>query len=226
MVKNKDNRQDEGLREVEQALTKTEQFLENHLNLVLYVVAGVIIVVLGFLGVQKFIITPKNIEAQEQMFSAQNYFSVDSFDLAVNGDGVSLGFLDIIDDYGSTKAGNLAKYYTGISYLHLGEYDMAIEYLNKFKSDDLLIAPLAKSAIGDAYVELEDYQKAISSYKKALSLNENEFTTPTIMVKLAAVYEANGDADQALKVLEQVKADFPKSTEVTNVEKSIARIKQ
>lgn len=226
MTKNKENKQDESLREVEQALTKTEQFLENHLNLVLYIIGGVIIVVLGFLGVQRYIITPKNIEAQEQIFPAQNYFSIDSFDLAVNGDGVSLGFLDIIDEYGSTKVGNLANYYTGISYLHLGEYDLAITYLNKFSTDDMLIAPLAKAAIGDAYVELENFDKAIAAYKKALSINDNEFTTPTILVKLAAVYEASGEIEKALENLEKVKADFPKSTEATNVEKTIARLNQ
>ncbi|MDA3928758.1 MAG: tetratricopeptide repeat protein [Prolixibacteraceae bacterium] len=226
MVKNNNNKQDEGLRDVEQALTKTEQFLENHLNIVLYVIGGIIIVVLGFLGIQKFIVTPKNIEAQEQMFSAQNYFSIDSFDLAVNGDGVTFGFLDIIDEYGSTKASNSANYYIGISYLHLGEYDLAIDYLNKFDTDDLLLEPLAKSAIADAYVELGENKKAISAYKKALSYNDNEFTTPSILTKLAVVYEAEGEKALALKTYEQIKADFAKSPDAANIEKSIARLKQ
>lgn len=226
MVKNKNTKQQDGLKDVEQALTKTEQFLENHLNLVLYVIGGIIIVVLGFLGIQKFMIAPKNVEAQEQIFAAQDYFSKDSFELAINGDGINLGFLDIIEDYGSTKAGKLANYYTGISYLHLGEYELAIDYLKKFNTDDMLLAPLTQSAIGDAYVELEDYNKAISSYKSALAENENEFTTPSIMVKLALVYEAQGEKEKAIETLETVKADYPRSSEVANVEKSIARISQ
>lgn len=226
MATNKKYKEEEGLKDVEQALTKTEQFLENHLNWVLYVIGGIIIVVLGFMGVKKFIITPKNIEAQEQMFAAQNYFSIDSFSLAVNGDGISLGFLDIIDSYGSTKAGKLSKYYTGICYLHMGEYDLAIDYLKKFSTDDMLLAPLTKSAIGDAYVELEDYASAISSYESALSHNDNEFTSPSILHKLALVYEAQGNKEKAVETLEQIKLDYPTSTEVANVEKSIARINQ
>ncbi|HQN93705.1 MAG TPA: tetratricopeptide repeat protein, partial [Prolixibacteraceae bacterium] len=171
MVKDTHNKKAESFGEVEVALTKTEQFLEKHLNLVFYVIGGIIVVVLGVLGINKYVISPKNVEAQEQMFAAQNFFSVDSFDVALNGDGVSLGFLDIIDDFGSTKSGKLAQYYAGISFLHLGDYNQAIKHLKKFKTDDLLLAPLAKAAIGDAYVELGNYDKAISAYNDALAVN-------------------------------------------------------
>ena len=226
MVKNKNNKQEDGLREVESALTKTEQFLENHLNIVLYAIGGLIVVVLGVLGVQKYYISPKSIEAQEQMFVAQNYFSIDSFEMAINGDGVSLGFLDIIDNYGSTKAANLSKYYVGISYLHLGEYELAIKYLKKFDSDDMLVTPLAESAIGDAYIEMEEIDKGISAYKKALSISKNEFTSPTIMIKLGLAYEAAGDVNKAIEIYEQLKSNYPKSQDAVTVEKSIARLKQ
>lgn len=226
MVKDKKNTKNEGFGEVEEALTKTEQFLEKHLNLVLYVIAGVIVLILGFLGIKKYYVAPRNAEAQELMFPAQNYFEIDSFSLAVNGDGVSLGFLDIIDDFGSTKAGNLAKYYTGISYLHIGEYEMAIDYLNKFKTDDLLLEPLKHSAIGDAYSELEEFDKAVSAYKGALETNENEFTTPVIQSKLALVYEAIGEKDKALKALKLVKDKYPSYSDIVSVEKNIARLSQ
>jgi tetratricopeptide (TPR) repeat protein len=226
MTNNKNHNQDDSLRNVEVALTKTEQFLENHLKLVLIVVGSIVVLVLGYLGYQKFIASPKSTEAQEQLFAAQNYFSVDSFDLAINGDGNALGFLDIIDNYGSTSAANLAKYYTGISYLHLGDYTKAIDYLKKFKSDDILVAPLAKSAIGDAYVELKDFKKAESAYKSALGMSENEFTTPTIKNKLALVYEELGQKEKAMAEYEEIIAKYPKSSEIQTIEKSIARLNQ
>jgi len=226
MVKNTSNKKNESFGEVEVVLTRTEQFLESHLNIVLYVVGGIIVLILGGLGIHKYVLAPKNIDAQEQMFAAQNYFSKDSFNLALNGDGVSMGFLDIIDEYGSTNAGNLANYYTGISFLHLGEYDQAIKFLKKFDSDDLLLAPLTKAALGDAYVEKGNYDKAIDAYKSALSLNSNDFTTPTIKIKLALVFEAKGNVDKALTVLEEIKKEFPTSNESATVDKNIARLKQ
>ncbi len=226
MSKDKINNQKESFGEVEQALTKTEQFIESHLKTILYVIGGIVLVILAFVGIRKFIASPRSAESQEQIFSAQNYFSKDSFDLALNGDGNSLGFLDIIDEYGSTKAGKLSKYYAGLCYLHLGEYDNAIDYLKKFKTDDMLLAPLAKSAIGDAYVELNQLNKAISAYKDALSLSENEFTTPTITIKLALALEADGNKDEAISVLEKIKNKYPNNTETMTIEKNIARLKQ
>jgi tetratricopeptide (TPR) repeat protein len=226
MVKNTSHKKNESFGEVEVALTKTEQFLESHLNIVLYVVGGIIVLILGGLGIHKYVLAPKNIDAQEQMFAAQNYFSKDSFNLALNGDGVSMGFLDIIDEYGSTDAGNLANYYSGISFLHLGEYEQAIKYLKKFDSDDVLLAPLTKAAIGDAWVELGKYDKALDAYKSALSINNNDFTTPSIKIKLALVYEAKGDIAKALTDLGEIKKEFPNSSEITTVEKNIARLNQ
>ncbi|MGF7139495.1 tetratricopeptide repeat protein [Roseimarinus sediminis] len=225
MVKNK-HHQEDGLKDVEEALTKTEQFLENHLNLVLYVIGGLIVVILGVIGYQKYYVAPRNLEAQEQMYAAQNYFSTDSFAVAINGDGVTLGFLDIIDNYGGTDAANLSRYYTGIAYLHLGEYETAIDYLNQFDTDDMLLAPMTESAKGDAYVEMEQYSKAISAYQSALKKNENDFTSPAIMNKLALAYEASGDTQKALATYEKIMKEYPSGTETVNVEKSIARLKQ
>jgi tetratricopeptide (TPR) repeat protein len=216
----------DSMQEVEETLTRTEQFLENHLNLVLYVIGGIIVVVLGILGVNKYYIGPRNAEAQEEMYPAQNYFSKDSFNLALNGDGMSLGFLDIIDNYGSTEAGNLAEYYTGISYLHLGDYEAAIDHLENFSTDDMLVAPIAESAKGDAYVELGEYDKAISAYQKALKVNDNEFTSPVVMNKMALVYEKQGQTDKALELYKEIKDDYPQSSIAADIEKSIARVNQ
>ena len=134
MVKDNKHTEKEGFGEVEQILTKTEQFIENHLKTTLYVVGGIVFVILAYVGITKFYASPRSKDAQVQIFQAQNYFSRDSFNLALNGDGNSLGFLDIIDSYGSTESGKLAKYYAGICYLHLGDYDNAISYLKKFRT--------------------------------------------------------------------------------------------
>jgi tetratricopeptide (TPR) repeat protein len=225
MVKDNNQRHD-GLAEVEQALTKTEQFFEKNLNVVLYAVIGLIVVILGFLGYQKYFVSAKSKEAQNQIFAAQNYFEKDSFNLAINGDGNSLGFLDIIDNYGSTKSGKLAKYYVGVSYLHLGEYEKAIQYLDKFKTDDLLLAPLAESAKGDAYVELGKYSKAISAFQKALGFDENEFTTPLVLLKLGLTYEANGQNSEALEQYKKIMDKYMASAEYATAEKYYARLSQ
>ncbi len=220
----KKTKQPDNLQELESALTWTEQFIEDHQNIISYVVGGIILVVVAYLGFHKFYLEPKEKEAQSQMFVAEQYFEKDSFNLALNGDGNYLGFLDIIDGYGITKSSNLAKYYCGISYLHLGQYEDAIDYLSEFKTDDLLLKPITEGAIGDAYLELGDQDKALSQYKKAYNENENEFTSPIYMFKAAKLLENLDELEQALEIYKKIKTDFPESNEARNVEKYIARV--
>jgi tetratricopeptide (TPR) repeat protein len=197
--------QEDNLQELESALTKTEQFIEDNQKVITYVVGAIIIVVAGFLAANKFYLQPKEKEALSQMFMAESYFEKDSFNLAINGDGNYLGFLDIIEDYGITKSANLASYYTGISYLHLGQYEDAIDYLKDFKTDDLLLAPVKEGAIGDAMLELGNDEDALKQYKKAYSATENELTTPVYKMKAAKLLESMNELEEALKLLEEIK---------------------
>ncbi len=222
---NKKSTKDDNLQELESALTKTEQYIEDNQKLITYIVGAVILVVGGYLAFHKFFMQPKEKEALSQMFMAENYFEKDSFNLAINGDGNYLGFLDIIDDYGITKSANRAKYYAGISYLHLGQYEEAIDYLKKFKTDDLLLAPVKMGAIGDAMLELGEKEDALKQYKKAYSETENELTTPVYKMKAAKLLESMDKFGEALKLYEEIKKDYPQSTEGTTVDKYIARVK-
>lgn len=219
----KETKQVDNLQELESALTKTEQFVEDNSKIISIVVGGILLIVAAYLGFNKFYIQPKEQEANSQMFMAENYFEKDSFNLAINGDGNYLGFLDIIDDYGITKAANRAKYYTGVSYLHLGQFEDAIDYLNDFKTDDLLLGPVSEGAKGDAYLELGDNEEALKRYKKAYQMTDNELTTPVYMMKTANLLESMNDLQQAVDLYKDIKAKYPQSTEATNADRYIAR---
>ncbi len=221
----KKTQQEDNLQELESALTKTERFIEDNQNMITYVVGGIILVVILFLGFSKFYLQPKEDEALSQMFMAENYFEKDSFNLAINGDGNYLGFLDIIDEYGITKSANRAKYYAGISYLHLGQYEDALDYLQEFKTDDLLLAPIVEGAQGDALLELGETDDALKQYKKAISASDNELTTPVYMMKAASLLETMDELEDALALYEELKEKYPTSTEGTNIDKFIARVK-
>jgi tetratricopeptide (TPR) repeat protein len=157
------------------------------------------------------------------MFGAVNHFERDSFRLALNGDGSFLGFNDIIDEYGSTPAGNLAHYYAGISNLRLGNFDEAISQLQSFSSDDLIISTMALGAIGDAYSELNDNEEAVSYYVKAVENNPNDFTTPIFLFKAGLMYEILGDWEEALRYYKRIETEYPKSKEARDIQKYITR---
>lgn len=214
---------EDGFEHIEGALTQSEQFVEKNQKMIINVVIAIVVVVGAYFGYNKFIQGPQKQEAANQIFGAQNYFEKDSFNLALNGDGNVLGFLEIANNYSSTPSGNLAKYYSGLCYLYTGDYQKAIQYLEEFSSDDLLMANLAIANIGDAYMQLGDFSKAASHYSKAAHSKINEFSTPIFLMKNALALEKAKDYAGALKVYEKIDKEFPTSPEARDIEKYIAR---
>lgn len=223
MSKKKVSEQDQ-FESVENALSRTEHYIEQNQKSLTIIVLAIIVIIGGYLGYQRFVVSPKEKEAQSQMWMAEQYFARDSFNLALHGDGNYLGFLDIVEEYSITKSANLANYYIGISYLHLGQYEQAIEYLKAFESDDEMIAPIAFGAIGDAYMELNEPDEALKFYEKAVTKSDNEFTTPIYLMKVGLVYEQNQDYEKALEAYQTIKNDFPESAEGRQIDKYIAQV--
>lgn len=209
---------------VESALSKSERFLEENQKVILIVVSAIIVIVLGFLGYQRLIIAPKEVKAANEIFMAQNYFEHDSLYKALNGDGQYAGFLEIVDRYGATSTGNLAKYYTGICYLKLQDFDNAIKYLKKFNTKNPVAKSMALGGIGDTYLELGKNEKAIEYYKKAAQ-QKNEFTSPLFLMKAGLSYELLNDYQNALKVYEEIRMNYPKSYEARDIDRFIAKAK-
>jgi len=219
----KGNKTDDQFAQIEETLTKTEQFIEdNQKNLMtgVGIIIGLIAVVIGY---QNLYLAPLEKEAQADMYMAELYFQKDSFNLALNGDGQYLGFVDIADEYSSTKAGKLASYYAGLSYLNSGDFESAIEYLEDFSSDDIILSSLALGCIGDAYMELSDTDNALSYYEDASSYSDNEFTTPRYMIKQAMIHESNGDFEDALDLYKEIEENYKTSREGNGIEKYISR---
>ncbi len=224
MTKEKTPKPIENLAEVENALTSAERFFEANSKIITIIFGAVVVVALLFLATHRFYSLPREAKAKEQIFAAEQYFEKDSFKLALNGDGNFPGFLDIISDYSRTTAGKLARYYAGISYLHLGNYKEAIDYLEDFKSDDLLLGPVAIGATGDAYSELGNREKAVSLYIKAAELNPNAFTSPTYYLKAGILYEALGTKEKALEAYRIIKDKYANSEQGKTIDKYIARL--
>jgi tetratricopeptide (TPR) repeat protein len=219
----KTNKTDDQFAQVEQALTKTEQYIEDNQQNLIRIVGAIVAVIAIVIGFQNLYIDPLEKEAQTDMYMAELYFQKDSFNLALNGDGQYLGFVDIADDYSWTKVGQLANYYAGICYLHLSDYENAIEYLNDFSSDDIVLSTLALGCIGDAYMELGDIDNALANYEDASNNNDNEFTKPIYLMKQAIIHEQNGDYDDALVLYNDIKTNFKTSREAYGIERHISR---
>lgn len=208
---------------LQERLTRFEQFLEQN-KIVVFSVVGIVVLAIAGIFLYRYYLNNQNKIAQSEMFQAVYYFEADSLRLALNGDGNNLGFLDIIDEYGQTKAANLAHYYTGAAYLKQGNYGQAIEHLTEFESDDLLIQARSYALIGDAYMELQDYQQAADYYMKAANYKPNKFFTPQYLMKAALAYELMSELETAKEMYDRIIEEFNDSSQTPEAKKQSARL--
>ncbi|EZH73304.1 hypothetical protein ATO12_20090 [Aquimarina atlantica] len=213
---------------LDEGASKTEEWVAANQKYILGAVGTIAIVILGYLGFQKFIQEPKEEEAANEMFTAQQYFdnavngnsklSDSLYTLALNGGEGKYGFLGIIENYGSTDAANLSNYYAGFSYLNMNKYQEAINYLDSFKSDDDILGPLALGGIGDAFSQLDQTEEALGYYEKAAKAKTNDFTTPKFLLKAAITAISLNKPEIAIPYLERIKEEFPKSVEANQAD--------
>jgi len=216
---------EERIHTVEETLSKTEHFIEKNQKLLVNIGIALVVIVLGFYAIRNYYILPREADATSQMFMAQRYFEKDSLKLALNGDGNYPGFLSIIDEYKWTAASNLAHYYAGVCLLKQGKFQDAIDQLKSFSGKDELVAPMAIGATGDAYMELNQPEKAATEYEKAANLRDNKFTSSIFLLKAAFAYEEMKNLDKALELYTTIKTKYPNSIEAQDIDKYISKIK-
>lgn len=222
--KSEDTKLYESPEALQEQLSKTQQFADKNKNLLTGVLTVAVLIIGGIFWYQWYV-NKQDVAAQEQLFPAVFYFEKDSLVKALDGDGnYTDGFVAISEDYSMTDAGNLAKFYAGASYLKLGDFDLAIEYLSSFSSSDYLVQARAYCLLGDAYMENEQVGEAITQYKKATEYYPNEEFTPVYLMKLAIAYEVSNDNDSAKMIYQQIIDDYPSAQEVNNAKKYMAKL--
>ena len=222
----------EVFKSLDEGASKTEQWVVKNQNYIFGVIGAIALVVLGYLGYNKFVAEPQQKEAMNEMYQAKKYFEeavngVESdslYSMALNGGEGKYGMLDIVNEYGGTPAANLANYYAGMAYLNLKDYQNAITYLSDFSSDDKMLNPISKGGIGDAFVQLEQLEEGLEYYEKAINASTNDFTTPLYLLKAARVAIDLGDNAKALDFLNRIKKEFSSSTEVTQADVLIGKV--
>ncbi len=217
---------------LDETATKSEKWVKKNEKMLFVLLALVVVVILGTIGYQKYIKGPQEKEAADELAFPKAYFqkaitnnvAADSlYTLSLNGADGKYGFIDIAKEYSGTKAGNLADYYTGISYYKLKNYEKAIDYLEKFSSDDEILGPIAKGTMGDIFSDINQPEDALSYYLKAANLKDNNFSTPLYLFKAGNTAMDINKFDKALKTFNRIKKDYPNSEEAKNIDIYISK---
>ena len=196
---------------IEDPLAQVEDAYSKYKKPLNFLGTAVLAVIVLFAGWKYYIGTQEE-EANTQMFQSVYYFEADSLAKALNGDGNYPGLIEIADDYSLTPSGNLAKFYVGTTYLKQGKFEEAITYLKGFSSNDLLVQARAYSLIGDANMELKQYDEASSYYSKASNYKPNKEFTPVYLMKLGLAQEKASNLEDALETYSNVLEQYPNSS--------------
>lgn len=219
-----DQKNPKGHLNVEEALTESEAFLIKHKNLIIGVITGIIVIIAAVLLYKNFYAAPREHKAQIALFKGQDYFEQDKYELALNGDSTGYaGFLKVIDDFGGTKAANLAHAYAGISYKNLGQYEKAIAELDKFSGKDAMVAPSILGAVGNSYAELNQLDKAASYLTSAAEKADNGTLSPIFLIQAGEIYMKQKNYDAAIKAYTQIKDKYFSSYQAMDIDKYIER---
>ena len=210
---------------VVEAVSKTEQFFQKNGKKAVIALTVIVLLVVGGYLYKNLVIDSNAEKAAAMIVDAQDRFAGENpdFALALNGDENGAGFLEVVEQYGSTASGNIAKHYAGICYLRLGDLENAEKYLSMYSA----VKGLASEVInaqnlglrGDIAVEKGEYEAAVALYKKAVAASANLYTAPLYLYKQVLAYAALGNKEAAAKCLEALQADYATSTEAREAEK-------
>ena len=215
--------------------SNTEAFFIKFKKQILIAVVAVIVVIAGLLLYKAYVQAPREDKASTALAKGQQYFNQEQFDKALNGDGAGYaGFVKIASDYSGTDAANLADLYAGLCYANLGKWAEAVTYLEQFSSKgDAMISPSAMAALGNAYANTGNVDKAISTLKKAADMADskaedgtNNSLAPTFLVQAAQLLESQNKNDEALKIYQDVKKKYVNAQVVqsSEIDKYIERV--
>lgn len=207
------------------AVDKSTAFIEKNKKIFIGVIAAIIIVVGGIYAYQTLVVKPNEEKASYLLSKGQDYFALGNFDLALNGDKTDFtGFVNIAKKYSSTKAGNLANLYAGLSYAQKGDAKNAIKYLEEFSSKgDQMISPAALAALGNCYAKDGNVDKAISLLKEAAAKADNNSLSPVFLLQAGTLLESQKKTEEAHKLYLEIKEKYPASAISQNINKYIER---
>lgn len=214
------NNQDNTVQEVDAAISRSEQFVEKNRNNIMYVLLGIVVLVAAVWGWNK-LSANSNEKAQDMIWESELLFGEGQYEQALEG------FEAVIDEYGSTKAGNMAKAYAGLCQKNLGHYDEAIQWLNDFSGSDEVVTPAVLAALGDCYVDKEpaDNVRGAELFEKAAKAANNAQFTPLFLKKAGLAYEAAGDKKKAVAMYQAIKESWAETPLAQNIDKYIERVK-
>ena len=210
----------------EEVIAKAKDFWTRYSKIIIGVGGVLLLLVGGYYVYQNYFEKPKEEKAADAMFKAEEYYRLDSINLALNGDGQYAGFLRIISKYGGTDAANLARFYAGSCYLKLDDNTNAIKQLKEFSTDAKQIQQRAYKLLGDAHADLGKNAEALNYYKKAAHYFEEDQANSAEALFMAAYLSDRvlKNQKEAIELYKELKEKYPQTQQGMEADTYLAQL--
>ena len=197
--------------DVNETIVKSEAFVIKYKNQLLAAVAALVLVIGGTFAYIYGYSKPREDKAQELLgIAMQTYLPTQDYEKALKGEGKTLGFVQIANEYGSTDAGNLAKYEAGYCNFKLGKYKEAISFLEDFDTQsDNVVSAQALFILANSYASDKQADKAIDTFKKAAKATEVPALCAEYLFNAGIILESQNKQEEALELYKSIKETYP-----------------
>lgn len=183
---------------------------ETHKKTLRYSITAVVIVVLVvvfYINNQK-----ANIEkASADLGKVYQYFDNGQYQVAIDGvpERNIPGLKAIVENYGGSTAGELARFYLANSYYQIGKYDEALEEFEAFSPTVELLVISRLSGIAACYEAKGEYARAAEFFEQAVGVNTNDVNAAENLNSAARNFALAGESERALDLYRKLKKNYP-----------------
>lgn len=124
----------------------------------------------------------------------------------------TFGLASIVDEYGGTTAGMMARVYLANAYVQQGKYAEALELYEDVSADDKTVASGALAGAARCHEHLGSFADAATAYERSVSQDPKNPLAPDRLLAAAANFKRAGDPDRAAAAIATLRKQYPTSS--------------
>jgi tetratricopeptide (TPR) repeat protein len=187
------------------------------------VFTGLVVLVVAAIIIRNNIAS-SNEKATSEFAKVMKYYDDGNYEAAINGvpqENVR-GLQAVVNDYGSSKSGNFAKFYLANAYFSIGKYDKALDLYLDVNLNEELLQSSALAGAGACYEAKGNNANAATYYEKAAMIGKGNTQAAEHLQHAATNFAAAGNKSKAIELLKKIKKDYPTSPLAREIDRYIA----
>jgi tetratricopeptide (TPR) repeat protein len=202
----------------------TNFYEQNKRNISIGITALVALIIIGVIYFKNK--AENNDRATAQMSQVRPYYDNGQYQPAIDGapERNIAGLKSIVENYGNSRSGEIARFYLADCYFQLGKYDEALKNFEDFSPSDDMLAASRFAGIGACQEVLGKYQDAAENFEKAAGKQKTEASAAEDYANAARTYALAGDKERALELYKRLKKSYPTTAQGREAERFITQL--